>query len=54
MTILETALKEGYTKEQVKDCVDMLINKGVANGVYQDFALLALVIQKICEEAYND
>lgn len=54
MTILGTALKEGYTKEQVKACVDELINKGVSRGCYQDFSLLALIVQKICEEAYND
>lgn len=54
MTILELALKEGYTKEEVKACVNELINKGVGRGCYQDFGLLALVIQKICEEAYND
>lgn len=53
MTILELAKKEGYTKEQVKACVDELINKGVSKGCYQDFGLLALVIQVICEEAYN-
>lgn len=46
-TIKQICEENGYTKKEWNEVVEMLCSKGIANGVYQDYGLLALVIDNI-------
>lgn len=42
--IKQICVDNGYTEKEWNDVIDMLCSKGIANGVYQDYSLLALII----------
>lgn len=46
-TIKEICEEYGCTIEEWNKTVDMITSKGVANGCFQDYGLLALVIQRL-------
>lgn len=48
VTLREYIEHYGYTIKEFDDCVDTLCKKGVANGAYQDYNLLQLVIGWLC------
>lgn len=49
MTLREYIVKYGYTVEEWDECVGELCKKGVGNGCYQDYNLLQLVINWLCD-----
>lgn len=50
-TIKEICEEYGCTIKEWNDTVDMLMQRGIANGVFQDYALLTIVIQRLTEGA---
>lgn len=44
MTLREYIEANGYTVEEYEATVDMLCNKGIPNGCYQNTSLLILVL----------
>ena len=50
-TIKEICQEYGCTIKEWNDTVEMLCAKGIANGCYQDYGLLMLVIQRLTEGA---
>ena len=48
VTLEEYIEKHGYTKKEWDETVAMLCDKGVGNGVFQDYNLLSLVIGWLC------
>lgn len=51
VTLKEYIEHYGYTEKEWDDTVSILCSKGVANGAYQDYNLLQLVIAWLCN--YN-
>lgn len=47
MTIKEICESHGYTIEEWNKAVEMLISKGVPNGVYQDYGLLMIILERL-------
>lgn len=52
-TIKEICSEYGCTVKEWNDTVEMLCSKGIANGVYQDYALLSVVIERLTQGADN-
>ena len=46
-TIKEICEENGYTKKEWNEAIEMLCSKGIANGVYQDYHLLAIILDSI-------
>ena len=49
MTLREYIESKGYTVKEWDDCVGELCKNGVGNGCYQDYNLLQLVINWLCD-----
>lgn len=45
MTLRELIEKKGYTLNEYDDTIQMLCNKGVPKGCYQDYTLLMFVLE---------
>ena len=57
MTLREYITKYGYTVEEWNACVEELCKNGVGRGCYQDYNLLQLVINWLCDyegKSYKD
>lgn len=50
-TIKEICKEYGCSIKEWNDCVDMLCKKGIANGAFQDYGLLMIVLQRLTEGA---
>lgn len=48
MSLEDYIRTSGYTREEWDKCFDELCAKGIAKGCYDDYNLLALVIQWNC------
>lgn len=52
-TIKDICDEYGCSLKQWRECVDMLCSKGIANGVYQDYALLSVVVERLYQGSYE-
>lgn len=49
ITLKEYIEQNGYTIKEWAECVDELCKKGVGKGCYQDYNLLQLLINWLCD-----